>query len=454
MIVGDSKEEKELLVLAQHAVKIAKAKGASEAAAGAGKSREVEVQWRDGALEKITEATSRSIGLQLFVDGKYASLGTSDLRPDALERFIEDAVALTRTLAPDPFRTLPDPHYYQGIENIDLQLEDPAYGSVSAEERLMLARELEAACRAERPYGKTPDILSITTSVSDSLSMGARVHSNGFEGTRRQTSFWSSASVTLKDPDGRRPEEYGYGGARFVKERPPSSYVAKDAMERAQGRIGSKKPQSAVLPLILENRVAGRLLGSLLGPANASSLQQKRSMYEGKVGTRIAHASLSISDDPFVVKGFGSRLWDGEGIAAKRMPIIENGILSNIFVDWYYGKKLGLAPTSSGMSNLAWKYGDKNEAQILREVKDGILVTGFLGGNSNGTTGDFSFGVQGFRVRGGERAESVGELNISGNHLDVWNRLTFIGNDPYPYSAARTPTMVIDGIQFAGTTAE
>ncbi len=445
-----SAEERELLALAETAVRIAKEKGAQGVAAGAGKSREVEVQWRDGALEKITEATSRSVGLQLYVDGRYSSLGTSDLRPEALERFIADAVTLTRTLSPDAHRTLPDPKWYEGVAAIDLELEDPEYGSVTAEMRLREARELEEACRAQRPFGKSPEILSVTTSVSDSLSIGARVHSNGFLGTRRQTSFWTSASATLKDPDGRRPEESGFGGARRVHERPPVADVARQAMERAAGRLGAKKPESAVLPLVLENRVAGRLLGSFLGPASASSLQQKRSVFEGKLGTQIASDKLTIIDEPFVKRGFGSRLWDGDGIAARRFPIVEDGILKNLYVDWYYGRKLGMDPTAGGMSNLEWRYGDRGERELLRDVKDAILVTGFLGGNSNGTTGDFSFGVQGFRVRGGERAESVSELNMSGNHMDVWRRLVAVGNDPYPYSAARTPTLVFDAVQFAG----
>ena len=78
------------------------------------------------------------------------------------------------------------------------------------------------------------------------------------------------------------------------------------------------------------------------------------------------------------------------------------------------------------------------------------LVTGFLGGNSNGTTGDFSLGVQGFRIRRGQIAEPVGEMNISGNHLDFWKRLVAVGNDPWPYSSLRTPTLVFEGVQFAG----
>jgi PmbA protein len=58
--------------------------------------------------------------------------------------------------------------------------------------------------------------------------------------------------------------------------------------------------------------------------------------------------------------------------------------------------------------------------------------------------------VQGFRLRGGTLAEPVSELNISGNHLDFWKRLAAAGNDPWPYATLRTPTLVFDGVQFAG----
>jgi PmbA protein len=150
------------------------------------------------------------------------------------------------------------------------------------------------------------------------------------------------------------------------------------------------------------------------------------------------------------VRGLGSRLYDREGIAARRLVLFEAGVLRNYYVDTYYGKKLGMSPTTRGMSNLAWKLGDRAQASLLTQVKEGILVSGFLGGNSNGTTGDFSLGAQGFRVRGGQIAEPVSEMNVSGNHLELWRRLVAVGNDPYPWSAMRTPTLVFEGVQFAG----
>jgi PmbA protein len=211
------------------------------------------------------------------------------------------------------------------------------------------------------------------------------------------------------------------------------------------------KGPSAVMTLAVDSRAAGRLVGALFGPLAAASIQQKRSFLEGKLGASVGSPLLDVKDDPLIPRGLGSRLYDGEGIAAKPFPIFEGGVLRSLFVDVYYGRKLGIAPTTSRASNLTWKLGARSQPELLAALGEGLLVTGFLGGNSNSTTGDFSLGLRGFRVRGGKLAEPVGEMNVSGNHLELWKRLAAVGNDPYRYSAMRTPTLVFEGVQIAGT---
>jgi PmbA protein len=437
----------DMLETARGTAALARKKGAQEAACGVYRVRGVEVQWRDGKLERISEATTRGLGLELYVDGRYASVSTSDLRPEAVERFVEDAVALTRTLAVDPHRRLPDPKLYEGQPKVDLDLEDRRYGELDAQARRRLAEELETAARA---VSGSERILSVTTGFGDTLAESWRVHSNGFEGQRRSTDFGMSAQVSVQDPDGRRPEDWDAASARHFGALPGAERIGRTASERALGRVGSKKAESALYTMAVENRAAGRLLGFMLGPLAAAALQQKRSFLEGRLGQRIASELLDVTDDPLVPRGLGSRLYDSEGMAAKRFPVFEGGVLRNYYVDNYYGRKLGMPPTTRGMSNLAWKLGDAPEEKLVADVKEGILVTGWLGGNSNGTTGDFSLGAQGFRIRGGRRAEPIGEMNVSGNHLELWRHLVAVGNDPYPYSSGRTPTLVFEGVQFAG----
>ncbi len=349
---------------------------------------------------------------------------------------------------PIPHRRLPDPELYRGQANVDLELEDPSYSTVTAAQRRAEAEAVETAARAVRG---AEAILSVSTSVSDTRSESTLVHTNGFEGERQGTDFWIGAEVTVRDPDGRRPEEYAASGGRFRSAMEAPEAIGRRAAERAISRIGTRKGESAVLTMALDNRASGRIVGSLFGPLAAASIQQKRSFLEGKIGASVGNPLLDVRDDPHVPRGLGSRLYDGEGLAAHPFPVFERGVLRTYYVDTYYGRKLGIPPTTARSSNLAWSLGERTQAELLADLREGVLVTGFLGGNSNGTTGDFSLGVRGYRVRGGALAEPVGEMNVSGNHLELWKRLAAVGNDPYPYSSMRTPTLVFEGVQFAGT---
>jgi PmbA protein len=231
---------------------------------------------------------------------------------------------------------------------------------------------------------------------------------------------------------------------------PPAELIARRAVKRAVGRLGQKKMDSGKYDMVVENRSAGRIVRLLYGPMRASSLQQKNSFLEGKLGEKIASEKFTIIDDPFIKSGLGSRLYDGEGLAAQRRVMIENGILKSYYVDSYYGRKLGMEPTTGSSSNLVVEPGAESMEDLVRKMKKGILVTGFIGGNSNSTTGDFSVGIYGVYVEDGETAGPVYEMNISGNLTELMDRLVEVGNDPNVYSSWRIPSLYFADVQFSG----
>ena len=204
------------------------------------------------------------------------------------------------------------------------------------------------------------------------------------------------------------------------------------------------------MTVLVDNRSSGRLVSMLLTPLAGASIQQKRSFLENKLGEPLFSPLLTITDDPLIPEAFGSRTFDSEGIAAKARPVFDKGTLKSYYIDSYYGRKLQMAPTSGSTSNLSWQLGTKTQQQLLADIKDGLLVTGFIGGNANAGTGDFSLGLIGFRVRGGVIAEPVSEMNIAGNNLELWKKLAAVGNDPFPYSAMRTPTLLFEDVSIAG----
>jgi PmbA protein len=439
--------DQDMLAVSQACIAMARSAGAKDAAARAYRVRDVSLDYRDGEVERISEATTRGVSLQLYVDGRYSTASTSDLRPDALKAFIADTVAVARTIQGDPFRALPDPELYRGQAAVDLQLEDPKYSAVSADEARRVTKAMYDAARGVKG-GEA--ITSISTSFSSNLVEQWMVTSNGFSGSTRGTSFSISAGASAKDADGRRPEGSDYAGSRFYSSLADAPAIGLRAAQRTLARLGSKKGETNAMTVVVDNRAAGRLVSMVLGPLMAGSLQQKRSFLEGKIGQQIVSPLMTLTDDPLVPKGFGSRKFDGEGIAAKPRSIVDAGVLKSYYIDTYYGRKLKMEPTSGSPSNLVWKLGSKPQKQLLADIKDGLLITSFIGGNSNAGTGDFSIGVVGFRVREGAVAEPVAEMNLSGNHLEFWKKLVALGNDPFPYSSNRAPSLVFENVSVAG----
>ncbi len=426
------------------AIQMAREAGADDVFASATRSRGVEVEVRDGEVEKLQESVSRGLSLRLYVDGRYATYRTSDLRPAPLRAFVRDAVAMTRALERDPFRVIVDPALYADRPTDDLQLADPAIDRIDGDTRLAWCMTMsERARRHER-------LVSATVGVSDSRSIVASASSNGFSGHHERTSHWRGGSVTLREDGDARPAGSFWAGARHLEDVPDAAAVGERALAEATRRLGAVQGPTRRTTMVVEPRAAGRLLHALLGPASAGAFSQERSFWRGREGERVVSERLQLIDDPLIVRGLGSRHYDGEGISARRLPIVEGGRLVNLYVDTYYGRKIERAPTTGGSSNLTVGLGARGLDAIVADVGEGYLVTSWLGGNSDATTGDFSMGLRGHLIERGQRAGAVQEMNITGNLLELFAGLTETGDDPWPYSSTRAPTLVFEGVQFSG----
>lgn len=436
---------KERLELARWVAGECKKAGADDATVAISYDRTVSVEHRDKKIDNLSEATENSLSLSIYLGGRYSNHSTCDLRRDTLDSFIEQAVAMTKFLSPDPDRVMIDAKYCQGLQQRDLKLVDPSYGQVTAEERVRLAKECEDAV-----WANSDQIVSCTGGYSDSYIESVVAMTNGFEGERSGTSFSASAQATLQGTSGVRNDDYEYGGGHFRRDIPSTAFLGKRAVERAKAQMGQVKMASGIYDMIVENRAASGLIGATLGALSGQNLYRKNSFLMDKLGQKIGCDKLTIIDDPFIESGSGSRLYDGDGMPTKRRVIIEKGVLQTYLIDWFYSRKLKTEPTTGGTSNLIYAYGDKDLDGLVKQAKKAILVRSFIGGNSNGTTGDFSYGVIGQYVEDGKIVQPVNEMNVSGNFLELWNQLVELGNDPFVVSSNRRPSLYFRDLQFAG----
>lgn len=437
---------KDMLTLAQWCVQVAKSVGADDCRVSIDADRFIEISYRERKPENIKEASTRALNIEVYVNGRYSSQSTSDLRHDALNTFIANAVAMTRLLAEDPFRTLPDPKYYQGRAEIELGLIDADYEKFTPENRHTLVKAIEETCLKQGGA----KVISATARANDGYSESVLLASNGFEGYQASTYYAAGAQVTLQDGGDRRPMGYNFVVSLTRKAMPPAEEIGAMAVRRTLDLLGGKKIKTETLPIIIENRSVPRLLGGFLTAMSGRAIQQKQSFLADKKGQKIGSDQFTLIDDPFVKGGLGSRLFDGDGFAAKKRVMIEAGTLNDFFIDWYYSRKLGWEPTTGGPSNLIIPPGKRSVQEIMKDLGRGIFITDFIGGNSNSTTGDASIGIIGQLFEDGVPVQAVAEMNVADNHLKFWQRLAEVANDPWIYSSQRTPSLVFTDVVISG----
>lgn len=420
--------------------------GAKDCKVNLSKRRFVEINYRDRKPEVIKEATTQGLNLQVYINNRYASQSTPDFRKSTLSGFITDVIDSAKIMEEDPFRTLPDPKYYAGRTTSNLQLADPAQNQLTPEERHAMAKAVEDACLK---LGGSK-VISVEAGEYDDTNEEFVKTSNGFEGTNSSTQCWTGASMTAQDEGDRRPAGYHWVGCRYRSDLPSLQEVGTMAARRTLDLMGGKKIQTETLPIIIENREVGRVLGGLFDPMSAGSIQQKRSFLADKKGQIVASKLFTVQDDPFLTRGLGSKYYDGDGFPAKKRNLFTQGMLNEFLVDWYYSRKLGWEPTSGSTSNLIIPPGTRSVEDIIKDMDRCLLITGFIGGNSNSTTGDFSVGIIGKLFNKGQFVQNVAEMNMADNHLKFWNKLVEVGNDPWIYSSQRLPSLVFDGVVVSG----
>lgn len=431
--------------IAEWAMKETIAAGANEASATVSNRRTVEIEFRQNKMEKLSESTQNSLTLDIYSDHRYSNHTTNDLRKESLKKFVAEAVAATKYLTQDDYRSLPDTKLYPQKAGSDLKILDKVYPKVETAARVEMARKIENTAMEV-----SDQIISSTAGYGDIYYETAKVHSNGFAGLNKGTIFYAGAEVTVRDGESGRPEDWYYASTRHQADLPSPEFLGTEAAKRALRKVGQKKIKSGQFTMVVENRSGSRLLGMLQQPMSARALQQKSSFLEGKLGEDIASEKFTMIDNPFIEKGLGSRNFDDEGLAAEKRIMIEKGVLRHYYIDDYYGKKLGMSPTTGSGSNVIFDYGSRSVEEMIGDIKNGIYVTGFIGGNSNSTTGDFSFGVVGLLIENGTLVQPLNEMNISGNAQTFWKNLVEMGNDPYPYSSRQIPAMMFEGVQFSG----
>ncbi len=436
---------------------LAKAKrgGATEADVIIADGDNLSVQVRLGAVDRLTKAREKRLGLRVFVGKRSASTSTSDFSPASLEQLVEQTCTLAKAVVEDPISGLPD-NALMAKDQPDLDLYDPT--------KLETDRQIELAKRAEAAALSADERVTNSEGADFDSSAGRVVlaNSHGFIGEYRSSSFSLSVSPVATDPQtGAMQRDSWYAVDRkFGKLDAPES-VGAEAAKRTVRRLGARKVGTKRVPVVFDQEMAGSLLGNLCGALSGYALYKGASFLTGQLGASLAPDFVTVYDDGRMVGGLGSRPFDGEGLPTRKNTILERGVLRCYLLDSYSGRKLGLPSTgnasrsvgespSVGPTNFYMVPGSRSVQDIIGTVKDGLYVTELIGFGINMVTGDYSRGAGGYWIENGELAYPVEEITIAGNLKHMYKDIELVGNDLVFRGRIACPTLKISEMMVAG----
>jgi PmbA protein len=254
--------------------------------------------------------------------------------------------------------------------------------------------------------------------------------------------------------------DYDYSSVRHAADLETPAKIGHTAGERAVERLNPRKVSTRKVPVVFDPRISGSLVSHLASAANGASVARKTSFLRDKMGAKLFADGIRIIDDPLRKRGLRSHPFDGEGVAGKKLALVDDGVLRSWILDCSTARELGLVTTghasrgvssvpSPGASNLHLEAGRVSPKALMADIKDGFYVTDLIGMGVNMVTGDYSRGASGFWIENGERTYAVSEVTIAGHLVDIFRTLRPADDLEFRYGT-NAPTVRIEGLTVAG----
>jgi PmbA protein len=443
-------DQSALTDLAERLVAAAGRAGADAADALAVRSVSLAVEVREGAVEESERSEGDDVGLRAFVGRRQAVVSTNDVNANVAE-LAERAVAMAKAAPEDPFAGLADPARL-ARDVPDLDLLDPDLPTVALLE--------ERAQRAERA-GLAVKGVTKSGGASASAGIGGMVlvTSHGFRGA--YLSSGQSVSMTAIAGEGTAMErDYDYSSTLHGADLDPPEKVGRTAGERTVERLNPRKVKSKRVPVVFDRRIAGSLVSHLASAINGAAVARKTSFLKDRLGQRLFRPGIQVLDDPLRRRGLRSRPFDAEGVATRRLAVVEDGVLASWILDSATARELGFASTghaqrgvsstpAPGPSNLHLAAGSDTPEALMADLAEGFYVTDLIGVGVNQVTGDYSRGASGFWIENGKRSYPVSEVTIAGNLIEMFQTL-LPANDLEFRFGTNAPSVRVEGLTVAG----
>ena len=415
-------------------------------------SKNLDVVWEKGDLQIPKTDLYQGFGIRVFKDGSTGFSSSNIINEEEAERVLERAAEIANITPSDESNFLPeksDIDYVDGIvdkENNDIEL-------VEAVEK---GKEF-----VETFLNYDQRVKLDTANFSTNLTKKLIVNSRGTKASEEKTVFENMAMAFARENENVSSFDLSFQIACKLADLDLKE-KAEELAKKVVNSLDAESVESFEGSVILTPFSALSIVASTIGFAiNGENVINDMSPWADKIGDEVAIPELSVIDDAHLAGGIGSRSFDREGVAPKRLEIIKNGKLNNFIHNTYTAHKMGTKSTGHAgggaqskpgisPSNFIINGGDKTLDEIIANTEKGILVNRFSG-NTDPISGDFSGVVKGGKyIENGEMVKSIKGVMIAGNVYELLNKISAMTAEKEFIQNYRLPHIKFENVSITG----
>ncbi|MCD6570541.1 MAG: TldD/PmbA family protein, partial [Deltaproteobacteria bacterium] len=404
-------------------------------------SKKEEVSCLDRCLES-------GIGLRVIIDGGMGFAYSADPSNELIDAAIQSA----KNQFKDRNNVIP----YASDGYTKIPIYDKAVLDATVDDCIQKATQLEAAST------DADERIAQVRKASYSKSVG-RVHivnSIGIDISNMYTQVRAFTEVMAKDSQDMQTGfdsdlSHYWDGLDIVQ-------VGRRAAKQATQMLGAKHIATTKMPILFDNTMAAQILDFMSNAFLGENVIKGKSFLADKLGKKVFSSNITIFDNPFDPRAEDAGSFDGEGMPSKKTTLVDCGVVTGFVYDTYWGRVANKSSTGnslrtsyrqapvSGIRHLCM-YPPPMETnsltQALKGLKQVLKVTDIMGMHtSDPISGEFSIGVSGLLIQGGDIIHPVREATISGNIREIFSRVLAIGDDLRGFGHVLTPSILIDKV--------
>lgn len=429
------------LRLLGHALKA----GVTQAEVYQSASRTLSVEVKSGEVEAMESAVGYGYGLRVIKDGRLGFSYSTD-RAEA-GRVVETALETSGFSEHDGFLDLPEP-----VKPGTPEIYDTEVASVKDDEAVEKACLIERAALSEDKRVKKIRKASASFSLNDTLIVNSKGVSYGCAST-----FCTAHIMCTAEEGGDNRMGWDFQAGRFLSD-VKFDRVGSDAARRALEMLGARRITATKSPVVLDRLVAAEFLSVLASMLSSEAVQKGKSLLKGRIGQKVISGTVDIIDNGLMPRASGTRHIDDEGVPVAENVLIKEGVLQGLMYNTHTARKDNVKSTgnavrrglstvpSVGPINLYTGSSEKRLTlkAMFGSMDRGLYVTEAMGVHTaNPVSGEFSIGVSGLWVEGGEVRFPVKEAVISGNMLEFFGRVQAAGDDLRFYGNIGSPCLLV-----------